>query len=570
MVSVDERPRAGKAAAVEGRIAHLDERRRVGGRVARGGPYEVGDPRAPAPERLTDFGSLLVPVPPGVHAEVQRRPNQRTSGVHIQLPAGEVRLHVLAAPRSGSLWEQVAREIFAGGPKRTGQVHSERGRWGREVVTVTEDTVCRYVGVDGPRWLVYGVATGPFARCRELAQALRTIMQDTVVVRGTEPYPVKSGLPLSAGGQSGAPRLEPTPEAAPGAPWQGAVATIPNRKVKLRRSRTPAKAGTAAAAQPPRPVWTPPEEIGAGTVALPATPAATVPVPSLGAPAMDAPAVATVPVRAVAARHAAGQAGRESSNRSSAATKGREPATRYPSARGTSVRGLAEQGPTGRGVAGQELSSSGGGRPGEPQRSIGRDRWAQSRPTAHSAPCTRAPRHRAATPPPLGTPPEADEIGRLHRPGRHGEPSSHGEPSGHRQPNRHGEPSRHREPGRGDEFGRGDGPGPRGEPSTDNAASERAELRLARQRLAVLESVLTALNRYQEIIPLVAGAANHRAALDAVRDYLQVDEMSAHAILSLPWHRLTRERRRALTIKRDEIRRYLHAHDPSFFEWPAN
>ena len=547
---VDERPRAGTATAVERRAAHPDERRRIGGRATRGGPYEAGDHRAPAPERLTDFGSLLVPVPPGAHAEVLRRPNQRTSGVHIQLPAGELRLHVLAAPRSGSLWDQVAREIFAGGPKRTGQVHSERGRWGREVVTVTEDTVCRYVGVDGPRWLVYGVATGPFARCRELAQALRTILQDTVVVRGTEPYPVKSGLPLGAGGQSGAAALELTPEAAPGAPWQGAVATIPNRKVKLRRSRTSDSGADKGAAVPeaPRPVWVPPEE----TIALPAT--ARVPAPSVGTPA-----AATVPVRAGAARHAAGQPARQSSDRSPAAANGRELSTRYPAARGTSVRGLSPQGlppqsPTGRGLTGQELSGPGGGaHPGEPQRSIGRDRWAQSRSTAHSAPCTRAPRHRAAPPPAPGTPPEPHEPSQPHGPSR-----------------RPGEPNRHREPGRDNEFGRYGEPGPRGEPAPTSESAAHAELRLARQRLAVLESVLTALNRYQEIIPLVAGSANHRAALDAVQVYLGVDEMSAHAILSLPWHRLTREQRHAVAVKRDEIRRYLHAHDPHSFEWPAN
>jgi hypothetical protein len=189
------------------------------------GPFDLTELTDPAREGRLDCGSLLVALPPGLEARVERRQNERSVGVHIPTPTGHLRLHVLAAPRSGSLWTEVSEEIFATQLGARIRVHREHGEWGPEVVTSSEGTVYRFIGINGPRWMLYGVATSPIAEGRALAAALRAVLRATVVVRGDEPYPAKGPLPLFAPGQSA-----PDHELASGTdstpPWQGAVLSL--------------------------------------------------------------------------------------------------------------------------------------------------------------------------------------------------------------------------------------------------------------------------------------------------------------------------------------------------------
>ncbi|MGE3255205.1 DUF3710 domain-containing protein, partial [Pseudonocardia sp.] len=76
------------------------------------------------------------------------------------------------------------------------RVRSVQGRWGRELRARTGEAVSVFVGVDGPRWMVYGVATGPAQNARMLDRELRRLLTATVVVRGPAPYPVRTVLPL--------------------------------------------------------------------------------------------------------------------------------------------------------------------------------------------------------------------------------------------------------------------------------------------------------------------------------------------------------------------------------------
>jgi hypothetical protein len=161
------------------------------------GPYDSGDAPDDTHERLVDFWSLRVPVPADAQARAAHRPHERWAGVHIQVPRGYLRLHALAAPRSSSLWDQLSQDIVASLEGKTTRVLREQGRWGSEVVSTSDDTVTRFIGVDGPRWTLYGVATGPVAYEPELTTTLRTIMRGTIVIRGNNPLPVNSGLPLT-------------------------------------------------------------------------------------------------------------------------------------------------------------------------------------------------------------------------------------------------------------------------------------------------------------------------------------------------------------------------------------
>src|SRR5262249_45371151 len=56
--------------------------------------------------------------------------------------------------------------------------------------------VLRFLAVDGPRWMLRGVATGPADGVQARIALLRDVVRQTVVVRGSEPLPVRSPLPL--------------------------------------------------------------------------------------------------------------------------------------------------------------------------------------------------------------------------------------------------------------------------------------------------------------------------------------------------------------------------------------
>ena len=136
-----------------------------------------------------DFGAVRVPVPRGGEVSVEPE-DGRLQAVHVMLPAGRLSVSALAAPRTGGLWPDLAAEIDESLREGGATVRSFTGEWGRELHARTGDASSLFVGVDGPRWMLYGVATGPTSAAAELDAALRTMLRGTVVVRGRSPYPV--------------------------------------------------------------------------------------------------------------------------------------------------------------------------------------------------------------------------------------------------------------------------------------------------------------------------------------------------------------------------------------------
>jgi hypothetical protein len=62
----------------------------------------------------------------------------------------------------------------------------------------------RFLGVDGPRWFLRGMISGPAAEDPEAARPLETAFRGIVVARGTEPMPVREQLPLTLPPQAAA------------------------------------------------------------------------------------------------------------------------------------------------------------------------------------------------------------------------------------------------------------------------------------------------------------------------------------------------------------------------------
>jgi hypothetical protein len=62
----------------------------------------------------------------------------------------------------------------------------------------------RFLGVDGPRWFLRAMITGPAAADPEAAAVLEDVFRDIIVVRGHEPMPVREQLPLALPPQAAA------------------------------------------------------------------------------------------------------------------------------------------------------------------------------------------------------------------------------------------------------------------------------------------------------------------------------------------------------------------------------
>lgn len=161
------------------------------------GPYDVDD--APDAPRL-DLGSLLLPAVDGVEIRVQAGEQGVIQQIALVHGPNALQLGVFAAPRTEGIWDEVREEIrkslFADG------VGAEEvtGRWGTELRarlrTPDGFNDLRFIGVDGPRWMVRAVFQGPAAVDVNDAGPLSLCLTGLAVRRDDTARPVREALPL--------------------------------------------------------------------------------------------------------------------------------------------------------------------------------------------------------------------------------------------------------------------------------------------------------------------------------------------------------------------------------------
>lgn len=163
------------------------------------GPYDIEE-LATDPGELEnshlDLGSVLVPVVEGGQVTVEMSADHQPQAVYLVTPHGRITVSAFAAPKSPGLWREVVREL-AGSLRDEGATTGiSDGHWGREVIAEVDDATHLFIGVDGPRWMVRCVASGPSVSADEMARLARAVLAETVVRRGTEPYPPRDPLPI--------------------------------------------------------------------------------------------------------------------------------------------------------------------------------------------------------------------------------------------------------------------------------------------------------------------------------------------------------------------------------------
>jgi hypothetical protein len=165
--------------------------------VVTDGPYDVADAPEDEVPRI-DLGSVRVPVPDGAQVQVEMDPAAGgVRAVHVVTPQGQITVSAYAAPRSGGLWAEVGAELTEQLRNDGARVSPGQGEWGFELSALIGDVALRFVGVDGPRWMLRGVIAGPQSAAAEAPGVLRDIVRGTIVVRGDAPMPVRSPLPVT-------------------------------------------------------------------------------------------------------------------------------------------------------------------------------------------------------------------------------------------------------------------------------------------------------------------------------------------------------------------------------------
>lgn len=159
------------------------------------GPYDEDEAPEDEVNRL-DLGSMRLPIPEGAQLQVEVDKSGPVRAVHLITGVGQLTVTVFAAPRSGGLWREVSKELVSRLRADGAQVSRVRGEWGDEIDAVTAQGLLRFLAVEGPRWMLRGVAVGPDERVEDRIGLLREVVRETVVVRGSEPMPVRSQLPL--------------------------------------------------------------------------------------------------------------------------------------------------------------------------------------------------------------------------------------------------------------------------------------------------------------------------------------------------------------------------------------
>jgi hypothetical protein len=213
-----------------------------------GGPWDVAAGDITEAERA-NLGALRVPVLPDFEIQIQVQPTEvdadgnPVNGIAttVLMVHGEsaLELTAFAAPKKSGLWDEVRDEIADGlKQNQSADTREVEGPFGAELQAVVPVPIpeeikdqlppevieqgyllqpFRFLGVDGPRWLLRGTVHGAATQDREQALLMEQVFSQVVVDRGDAPMPPRDVLVLTLPNAPGqpAPGEEPLPSINP-------------------------------------------------------------------------------------------------------------------------------------------------------------------------------------------------------------------------------------------------------------------------------------------------------------------------------------------------------------------
>ena len=161
---------------------------------------------------------------------VEMSPQREVVAATLVRGASAMQVSAFAAPRTEGIWSEVREEIATSLQQGGGTAEVVDGPFGPELkATVPTDVPgqgpmlmpARFLGVDGPRWFLRALLTGPAATEAGADADLLDALRGVVVVRGTDPMAVRDPLPMALPKEVAAAAADTPPPAPPAAPERG-------------------------------------------------------------------------------------------------------------------------------------------------------------------------------------------------------------------------------------------------------------------------------------------------------------------------------------------------------------
>ncbi|MFT4244930.1 MAG: DUF3710 domain-containing protein [Micrococcaceae bacterium] len=172
---------------------------------AENGPFDISEIKRNPHE--ADCGSLVLPEMPtdfDVRMDIDQETN-RIISLSFDDEQSSLQVQAFAAPKSEGVWLEIKKELAQSAVDEGGTAEPVIGTFGDELLVSIPAQMpdgspairaARFVGVDGPRWFLRGVFSGPAAVDPKLAKPLEKLFRSIAVERGENAMPPKELLPL--------------------------------------------------------------------------------------------------------------------------------------------------------------------------------------------------------------------------------------------------------------------------------------------------------------------------------------------------------------------------------------
>ena len=168
------------------------------------GPFDTSEIGLLTP--YLDFGAVRIAPKAGVLIRADIDDNtKRVVAITLEIDGHRIQLQAFAASKTDGIWGSALDSIESAIAAQGGKAERITGLLGPEIrasVPVSENgktgfRESRFIGVDGPRWFLRGVLSGPELYSQTRYEQLIELFRSVGVNRGETPMPPGDLLPLS-------------------------------------------------------------------------------------------------------------------------------------------------------------------------------------------------------------------------------------------------------------------------------------------------------------------------------------------------------------------------------------
>jgi hypothetical protein len=151
-----------------------------------------------------DFGALQIPIRDDVTLKLEvEEASSRIVALTVDHQGSSLQLQAFSAPGSEGIWNDIRAALDSSIQSQNGKTETVVGPLGPELNAQipTRDgsfRLAKFIGVDGPKWFLRGVISGPALADTLAMTYMIDIFRSVIVMRGVAPMPPKELLQLIA------------------------------------------------------------------------------------------------------------------------------------------------------------------------------------------------------------------------------------------------------------------------------------------------------------------------------------------------------------------------------------